>query len=48
MKSADLNATVQKMESTVEKLETKLLAKEDIEAINKLQNAYSYYLEHWQ
>jgi hypothetical protein len=33
---------------TVEKLEIRLQIIEDIEAIKKLQRAYSYYLEHWQ
>jgi len=48
MNSAELETMVRKFEATVEKLEARIQSTEDIEAINKLQNAYGYYLEHWQ
>jgi len=48
MKSLELEATVKNLWETVEKLEARLTAAEDVEAIKKLQRAYGYYLEHWQ
>ena len=41
MKLAELEAKVNKLEAEVQ-------ATKDIEAIKKLQYAYSYYLEHWE
>jgi hypothetical protein len=38
----------EELEAKVNMLEAKLQRTEDIEAINKLQHAYGYYLEHWQ
>ena len=48
MKSDELKARVKTLKETVDKLESRLQKVEDIEAIKKLQKAYSYYLEHWQ
>ena len=48
MKSEDLGTTVKTLTETVKKLEARMQAAEDIEAIKKLQYAYGYYLEHWQ
>jgi hypothetical protein len=48
MKPEELEAKVQGLTKNIEKLETKLQAQEDIEAIKKLQREYGYYLEHWQ
>ena len=39
---------LEELGAKVNELEAKLQKTEDIEAIKKLQNAYSYYLEHWQ
>ena len=36
------------LEARVKALEARQLATEDIEAIKKLQQAYGFYLEHWQ
>ena len=38
----------EELEAKVNMLEAKLQRTEDIEAIKKLQRAYSYYLQHWQ
>ena len=38
----------EELEAKVNMLEAKLQRTEDIEAIKKLQQAYGYYLEHWQ
>jgi hypothetical protein len=46
--AADLEKEVQTLKATVKKLEARIQAAEDIEAIKKLMNAYGYYLEHWQ
>jgi len=43
-----LKAALTTQKKTVEDLETKAQAAVDIEAIKKLQRAYSYYLEHWE
>jgi hypothetical protein len=48
MKLAELEAVVKRQGETIAKLEKRLTASEDIEAIKKLQRAYGYYLEHWQ
>ena len=48
MKSEELETKVKTLAETVKKLEARLQAQEDIEAIKKLQRAYSYYLQHWQ
>jgi hypothetical protein len=48
LKSAELETKVNTLQETTRKLETRLGAAEDIEAIKKLQRAYGYYLEHWQ
>jgi len=48
MASNELEAQVKTLIKTIEKLEARLQAAEDIEAVKKLQKAYSYYLEHWQ
>ena len=48
MKSEELETKVKTLAETVKKLEARLQAQEDIEAIKKLQRAYGYYLEHWQ
>ena len=58
MNSGELEAKLKSLAATVEqqavklksmeKLEARLTALEDIEAIKKLQRSYSYYLEHWQ
>ena len=48
MKPEELEAKVKTLSETVSKLETRVQVQEDIEAINKLQRAYGYYLEHWQ
>jgi len=39
---------LEELEAKVNMLETRQQKTEDIDAINKLQNAYGYYLEHWQ
>jgi len=39
---------LEELEAKVKVLEARQQKTEDIEAINKLQNAYGYYLEHWQ
>ena len=39
---------LEELKTRVNKLEVEVQAARDIEAIKKLQNAYSYYLEHWQ
>ncbi len=44
----DLEAKIKVLTQTVEKLEARMTAAEDIEAIKKLQRSYGYYLEHWQ
>ena len=44
----ELEAKVEVLSKTVEKLLARVQAAEDIEAIRKLQKAYGYYLEHWQ
>ena len=43
-----METKLKKLEQTVEILSAKVRTSEDIEAIKKLQNAYGYYLEHWQ
>jgi hypothetical protein len=48
MKSAEVEAKLEKLAKTVEKLEAEIQLIRDIEAIKKLQRAYGYYLEHWQ
>ena len=48
MNTQDLEEKVKTLTEIVVKLEARLSVNEDIEAINKLQNAYAYYLEHWQ
>jgi hypothetical protein len=52
LKSEELEARVKALEAVVQTkvkgLEARVQATEDIEAIKKLQNAYGYYLEHWQ
>jgi SnoaL-like domain len=48
MSQGELESKVNSLSETVKILEAKLTAAEDIEAIKKLQNAYGYYLEHWQ
>jgi hypothetical protein len=48
MKSTELEAQAKELAETVEKLQARVTLAEDIEAINKLQYAYGYYLEHWQ
>ena len=48
MASNELEAKVKTLMKTIEKLEARLQTAEDIEAVKKLQKAYSYYLEHWQ
>ena len=48
MASDELEARITNLTKTVKKLGARLQAAEDIEAVKKLQNAYSYYLEHWQ
>ena len=48
MKLEELHAKVMSQGETIEKLKARLLTIEDIEAINKLQRAYGYYLEHAQ
>jgi hypothetical protein len=44
----ELEKEIKKLHETVARLENKLRTTEDIEAIEKLQRAYGYYLEHWQ
>jgi hypothetical protein len=56
--SGELEAKIKALAATIEqqaaklksmeKVEARLTVLEDIEAIKKLQRAYSYYLEHWQ
>ena len=48
MISEELESKLKLLTETVEKLEARQIVIEDIEAIKKLQNAYAYYLEHWQ
>ena len=48
MKSENLEAKVKVLSETVKRLETQIQAQADIEAIKKLQQAYGFYLEHWQ
>ena len=48
MKIEELEAKIKTLSETVAKLEGTLTRLEDIEAIKKLQNAYGYYLGHWQ
>ena len=48
MESTDWEAKVVKLSGTVKNLETRLQITEDIDNIKKLQNAYGFYLEHWQ
>ena len=48
MELTELEAVVSDLKERIRKLETKLNITEDIEAIKKLQNAYGYYLEHWE
>jgi len=48
MKTEELEARVRTLEDTITKLEARLTVQEDIEAVKKLQRAYSFYLEHWQ
>ena len=48
MKSANLEEAINTLGEKISKLEIRLSASEDIVAIKKLQNAYGYYLEHWQ
>src|SRR3972149_5986369 len=38
---------VAQLEARIKELEAKVQTLEDIEAIEKLQRAYGYYLEHW-
>jgi len=42
-----LEKFVHKQEKYIENLENRLTRVEDIEAINRLQKAYGYYVEHW-
>ena len=44
----ELESKLKLLTETVEILEARQTGMEDIEAINNLQNAYAYYLEHWQ
>ena len=48
MKSEELGAEIKALTKTVKKMKASTQAQEDIEAINKLQRAYGYYLEHWE
>jgi hypothetical protein len=48
LKQEELETKVKDLKETVKKLEARLQVQEDIESINKLMNAYGYYLEHWQ
>jgi len=48
MKQEELETEVKTLKENVKKLEIRLQAQEDIEAIKKLQRSYGYYLEHWQ
>jgi len=48
MKYEELEAKVKVLKETIKKLEAKVQAQADIEAIKKLQRAYGFYLEHWQ
>jgi hypothetical protein len=48
LEAKDLEAKVKALAETAEKLEARITAAEDIEAIKKLQRSYGYYLEHWQ
>ena len=48
MKSGELEAKVKTQGEIIAKLQARLTATEDIEAIKKVQRAYGYYLEHWQ
>ena len=48
MASDELEARITNLTKTVKKMGARLQAAEDIEAVKKLQKAYSYYLEHWQ
>ena len=48
MKSEELGARAAALEATIDKLEARLQVVEDIEAVKKLEKAYSYYLEHWE
>ena len=48
MKTEELEVQLKKLKKTVKKLEARVQITEDIDAINKLQNAYGHYLEHWQ
>jgi len=48
MISEELESKLKSLTETVKKLAARQTVVEDIEAINKLQSAYAYYLEHWQ
>ena len=44
----ELESKLKLLAETVKTLEVRQTEVDDIEAINKLQSAYAYYLEHWQ
>ena len=48
MNSEGMEKQVKTLKETVRKLEARVQKTEDIEAVKKLQDAYGYYLEHWQ
>jgi hypothetical protein len=48
LNSTQLEKDIKALYDKVEKLEERIEITEDIEAIKKLQKAYSYYLEHWE
>lgn len=47
MTTAEMEAKIKALENQVRSQEARLRTLEDIEAINRLQRAYGYYLEHW-
>ena len=47
MTTAEMEAKFKALENQVRSQEIRLRELEDIEAINRLQRAYGYYLEHW-
>jgi hypothetical protein len=48
LNSQEIETKVKSQGETINKLEARLTATEDTEAIKKVQRAYGYYLEHWQ